>query len=115
MKRLLEAFAQFLHENPEFTDDDVETMGDCLRTIMDADPEKVVLKQALQFYANDRNWPYETHSPDGVSVIRMESHEAVDVAKMALNSSKRLRSEVLSTILEEGSVENVFRQNLAAG
>lgn len=115
MKRLLEAFAEFLHEHPDYTDDDVATMGDCLKTIMDADPEKVVLKQALQFYANDKNWPYETHSPDGITVLGMEAHEAVDVAKMALNSSNRLRAEVMSAILEDSSVENVFRQNLMAG
>jgi hypothetical protein len=115
MKRLLEAFAQFLNENPEYTDQDIATIDDCLKTIMDADPEKVVLRQALLFYANENNWPYETHSPDGVSVIGMDAQEALDVANMALNSSQRLRAEVMSTILEDGSIEDVFKQNLLAG
>lgn len=115
MKPLLEAFAQFLHENPDFTDQDIATVGDCLQTIMDSDPEKVVLKQALLFYANEANWPYETHSPDGINIIGMEAQEATDVAKMALNSSRRLRAEVMSSVLEDGAVEDVFKQNLMAG
>ncbi len=95
MKRPLEAFAQFVNENEEFDDKDREQLAKHLQLLLDSDPEKVVLRQALQYYANEHNWPYEMHSPDGICITGMEAEEAIDIARHALIASDQLKQEIL--------------------
>ena len=95
MKRLLEAFALFVNENEEFDDKDREQLAKHLQLLLDSDPEKVVLRQALQYYANQHNWPYEMHSPDGICITGMEAQEAVEIARHALLASDHLKQEIL--------------------
>lgn len=109
MKRLLEAFAQFVNESQEFDAKDTEQMAKHLQLLLDSDPEKVVLRQALQYYANEFNWPYEMHSPDGITITGMEAEEATEIARHALAASDHLKKEILLTIREGSDTSKVLK------
>lgn len=111
MKRLLEAFALFINGSSEFNEDDVEQIAKYLQLLLDSDPEKVVLRQALQYYANEYNWPYEMHSPDGICINGMEAEEATEIARHALAASDKLKKEILSAIREGGDTKKVLQNH----
>lgn len=109
MKRLLEAFAQFVNESPDFNEKDTEQLAKHLQLLLDSDPEKVVLRQALQYYANEFNWPYEMHSPDGITITGMEVEEATEIARQALAASNQLKQEILLAIREGSDTREVLQ------
>lgn len=115
MKKLLEAFALFVHDHPEFSQAEGEQISQYLQMILDADPEKTVMRQALQYYANEYNWPYEMHSPDGMSITGMEAEEATEVAKQALNASVELKREIMIAMQDGQSSSEIFKARVSVG
>jgi len=110
MKRLLEAFALFVSDHPDFDDADSQTIAELLKRIMEADPEKLVMRQALEYYANESNWVYESVNADGDAVLGMDLNEASTVAKYALENSSRVQREVLSLMVQNEPSETVFKK-----
>lgn len=115
MKRLLDAFALFVHEHPEFSQKDTDLIAQHLRMLMDSDPEKVVLRQALEYYANEYNWPYEMHSPDGLTISGMEVEEAAQIAQDALESSDQLKREIMTLMLEGKATAVAMKKHAKTG
>lgn len=112
MKKLLEAFALFVQESPRFNQSEGQQVAEYLKMIMDADPEKVLLRQALEYYANDYNWPYQIQTPDGIQVCGMADEEATEIAKQALNASDSLKREILYTMVQEGSPSDIWHRKV---
>ncbi len=112
MKKLLEAFALFVQENPRFSQSDSKQVAEYLQMIMDADPEKVLLRQALEYYANDYNWPYQIQTPDGIQVNGMDVEEATGIAKQALYSSDSLKKEILHVMVQEGNTTDFWQRKI---
>lgn len=115
MRALLEAFAVFIHDHPDFTEKDTTHIAEHLQLLLDSDPEKIVLRQALEYYANEYNWPYETHSPDGLTITGMEVQEATEIAKQALSSSDQLKKEIMSLMLEGKSTDKLLKKKSKVG
>ena len=115
MKRLLEAFSLFVHDHPEFTETESKQLARQLQMLMDSDPEKIVLRQALEYYANEYNWPYEMHSPDGITITGMEVVEATQIAQNALRASDQLKNEIMTLMLDGKSNTEVLRKSVKSG
>jgi hypothetical protein len=105
MKTLLDAFALFLQSHPQFSQTDHDHVAQQLKMLLNADPEKIVLRQALEYYANEFNWPYQTQTPDGIQVVGMDVEEATEIARHAMASSDQLLKEIIVS-LQQSSVVN---------
>lgn len=98
MNSLLNAFANFLQESSSIDHDEQMHIADQIKRLLDADPEKLIMRKALEYYANEHNWPYDMHSPDGIGVIGMDGDEATDIARQALKQADESLDELWSEI-----------------
>lgn len=97
MINLFDAFTEFLSNNTELSRVEKHNVSMCLKNLLDADPEKEIMRRALEHYANDYNWPYRGQTVEGRTMLGMESKEAVGLARDALEcGSESLRSCLLS-------------------
>ena len=101
MTTLLRAFSMFVASNPEFSVSEKQNLTESLRHLLDADPEKEIMRRALEHYANEYNWPFETESPEGFPIYGMDSREATTIAQDALSASEETLQYYLKMMLEE--------------
>ena len=101
MINLIDAFAEFVASHPEFSVTEKKTISECLKHLLDSDPEKEIMRRALEHYANQYNWPYEVESPDGFAVYGMESIEATAIARNALDMSEKALAACLHSMYED--------------
>ena len=88
MINLFDAFAEFVSIHPGITEAERRNIADCLKDLLDADPEKEIMRCALEHYANEFNWPYVLKTDDGYVVFGMEAEDATGLARNALNASE---------------------------
>ncbi len=88
MVNLFNAFVAFISDHPGISGVERQNISGCLKDLLDADPEKEIMRRALEHYANEYNWPYVVESPDGYAVFGMEAMEATSLARNALNTSQ---------------------------
>ncbi len=69
--------------------------GDVQYKRVDADPEKEIMRRALEHYANEYNWPYVVESPEGYAVFGME---AMDDGMAATYTSPESFSQLESNL-----------------
>jgi hypothetical protein len=106
MINLFDAFAEFISTHPAISEAEKRNISACLKNLLDADPEKEIMRRTLEHYANEFNWPYMVESPDGQAVFGMEAVEATQLARNALNSSQdALEACLLSMYEEQGEFE----------
>jgi hypothetical protein len=110
MKTLLDAFALFLQSHPQFSQTDHDHVAQQLKMLLNADPEKIVLRQALEYYANEFNWPYQTQTPDGIQVVGMDVEEATEIARHAMASSDMLLQEIIISLQQSTLVSTGFNR-----
>lgn len=103
MINFLDAFAEFVSIHPEISDAEKHNISGCLKDLLDADPEKEIMRRALEHYANEYNWPYAVETPEGYSVFGMEAVEATQLARNALNSSQVALEVCLLSMYEDQS------------
>tara|TARA_B110000003_G_C16588800_1_gene510972 strand:+ start:546 stop:1001 length:456 start_codon:yes stop_codon:yes gene_type:complete len=84
MVNLFDAFAEFLAGHPDLSYAEKNNISLCLKNLLDADPEKEMMRRALEHYANVYNWPYRAQSAEGKMVLGMKAAEAVALARDAL-------------------------------
>lgn len=101
MINLFDAFAEFISTHPAISDAEKRNISACLKNLLDADPEKEIMRRTLEHYANEYNWPYVIESPDGQAVFGMEAIEATQLAQNALNSSQDALEACLLSMYEE--------------
>lgn len=101
MVNLVDAFAEFVACHPEFSLTDKQKLSDCLKQLLDADPEKEIMRRALEHYANEYNWPYETEHPDGFRIAGMEEQESTAIARNALHMSEQALAACLHSMYED--------------
>jgi spore coat polysaccharide biosynthesis protein SpsF (cytidylyltransferase family) len=101
MINLLDAFAEFVSTHPAISNVEKLNISGCLKNILDADPEKEIMRRALEHYANEYNWPYVVESPEGYAVFGMEAMEATQLARNALNSSQLALEACLLSMYED--------------
>jgi hypothetical protein len=87
MINLLDAFAEFVSAHPDMSKADKQDISGCLRNLLDADPEKEIMRRALEHYANEFNWPYAVES-EGGAILGMQESEAILLARNALSVSQ---------------------------
>lgn len=100
MINLFDAFAEFVAIHPRLSEAEKRNISGCLRDLLDADPEKEIMRRALEHYANEFNWLYVVESPDGDAVYGMEAMEATNLASNALNSSQVALESCLMSMYE---------------
>jgi hypothetical protein len=88
MINLFDAFAEFVSIHPGITEAERRNIAGCLKDLLDADPEKEMMRCALEHYANEFNWPFVLKTEEGYGVFGMEAKEATSLARNALNSSQ---------------------------
>ncbi|MGK0474978.1 MAG: hypothetical protein ACJAYV_000629 [Oleispira sp.] len=88
MINLFDAFAEFVSIHPGITEAERRNIAGCFKDLLDADPEKEIMRCALEHYANEYNWPYVLETCEGYLVFGMEAKEATSLAHNALNSSQ---------------------------
>jgi hypothetical protein len=88
MINLFDAFAEFVSIHPGLTEAERRNIAGCLKDLLDADPEKEMMRCALEHYANEFNWPYVLKTDEGYEVFGMAAKEATGLARNALNSSQ---------------------------
>jgi hypothetical protein len=101
MINLFDAFAEFVATHPGISEAEKRNISACLKNLLDADPEKEIMRRALEHYANDFNWPYVVESPEGYAVFGMEAVEATNLARNALNSSQIALEACLLSMYED--------------
>lgn len=101
MINLFDAFAQFVAIHPEVSEAERRNIAGCLKNLLDADPEKEIMRRALEHYANEYNWPYVVESAEGYAVFGMEAVEATSLARNALNSSQVALEACLLSMYED--------------
>ncbi len=101
MINLFDAFAEFVAIHPGISEAEKRNISGCLKNLLDADPEKEIMRRALEHYANDFNWPYVVESPEGYAVFGMEAIEATSLARNALNSSQVALDACLLSMYED--------------
>jgi hypothetical protein len=106
MINLLDTFAEFVSIHPDITAAEKRNISACLKNLLDADPEKEIMRRALEHYANEYNWPYVVESPEGYAVFGMEAMEATQLARNALNLSQvTLETCLLSMYEGQANIE----------
>ena len=103
MINFLDAFAEFVSIHPEISNAEKRNISACLKNLLDADPEKEIMRRALEHYANEYNWPYVVESPEGYAVFGMEAMEATQLASNALNMSQVALEACLLSMYENRS------------
>lgn len=101
MINLLDAFAEFVSNNPEISTAEKRNISACLKNLLDADPEKEIMRRTLEHYANEFNWPYVVESPEGGAVFGMEAAEAISMARNALDASQLTLEDCLISMYQE--------------
>ena len=101
MINLFDAFAEFISNNPTISEAERRNISACLKNLLDADPEKEIMRRALEHYANEFNWPYVVESPEGQAVFGMEAVEATQLARNALDSSQVALEACLLSMYED--------------
>jgi hypothetical protein len=101
MINLFDAFAEFVAIHPGISEAERRNIAGCLKDLLDADPEKEIMRRALEHYANEFNWPYAVESEDGYAVFGMEAVEATSLARNALNSSQLALESCLLAMYED--------------
>jgi hypothetical protein len=101
MINFFDAFAAFVTTHPGISEAEKRNISACLKNLLDADPEKEMMRRALEHYANEFNWPYVVESPDGYAVFGMEAMEATQLARNALNSSQQALEACLLSMYED--------------
>lgn len=84
MKILMDEFIKFINVDINLTEEQRQSLARQLQALLASDPDKQVMRQALEFYANPENWAYRLCSPDDICVMGMDDEYAVDVAQSAL-------------------------------
>lgn len=108
MINLFDAFAEFVSNNPSMTEAEKRNISACLKNLLDADPEKEIMRRTLEHYANEFNWPYVVESPEGTAVFGMEAMEATQHARNALDASQlTLEACLLSMYKDQVNTEMV--------
>jgi hypothetical protein len=108
MINLFDAFTAFVAIHPGMSAADRRNVAGCLKNLLDADPEKEIMRRTLEHYANEFNWPYMTDSPDGYAVLGMEAGEATNHARHALKLSQlELETCLLSMYEDHAKVEAI--------
>jgi hypothetical protein len=103
MINLFDAFAEFIATHPAISNAEKRNISGCLKTLLDADPEKEIMRRTLEHYANEFNWPYVVESPDGGAVFGMEAVEATKLAQNALDSSQDALEACLLSMYEDNT------------
>ena len=101
MINLFDAFAEFVAIHPDISEAERRNIVGCLKNLLDADPEKEIMRRALEHYANEYNWPYVVESSEGFAVFGMEAVEATSFARHALNSSQLELDACLISMYED--------------
>jgi hypothetical protein len=101
MINLFDAFAEFLSIHPGITEAERRNIVGCLKDLLDADPEKELMRCALEHYANEFNWPFVLKTEEGDEVFGMEAEEATGLARNALNSSQMALMACLLSMYED--------------
>jgi hypothetical protein len=101
MINLFDAFAEFVSTHPAISEAEKRNISACLKTLLDADPEKEIMRRTLEHYANEYNWPYVVESPEGAAVFGMEAIEATQLARNALDSSQDTLEACLLSMYED--------------
>ena len=101
MINLFDAFAEFVSSHPTISDGEKHNLSVCFKSLLDADPEKEIMRRALEHYANEYNWPYVVESPEGCAVFGMEAMEATQLARNALNLSQATLEACLLSMYED--------------
>jgi hypothetical protein len=105
---LFDAFAEFVSTHPAISDAEKRNVAACLKSLLDADPEKEIMRRTLEHYANEFNWPYVLESPQGAAVFGMEAIEATQLARNALDSSQdRLEEYLLAMCQDQNRMDMV--------
>ncbi len=112
MNQLLEAFALFVQDCPQFNKSDSIKVADFLGLLMDPDPQRAVMKEALEHYANRFNWPYQIQTPDGIQVSGMDVLEATEIAQQALRTSDVIKREIMHVLIDEGGATDMWHTQL---
>jgi hypothetical protein len=100
MINLFDAFAEFVSIHPGLTEAERRNIADCLKDLLDADPEKEIMRCALEHYANEFNWHYILKNDEGHEVFGMAAEEATGLARNALYSSEIALVECLLSMYE---------------
>ena len=101
MINLFDAFAEFVALHPRITEAERRNVAGCLKNLLDADPEKEIMRRALEHYANEFNWPYVVETPEGIAVFGMEAKESTQLARNALDSSQDALDACLLSMYED--------------
>jgi phage portal protein BeeE len=113
MINLFDAFAEFVSTHPGITEAERRNIAHCLKDLLDADPEKEMMRCALEHYANEFNWPYVLTNDEGYEVFGMAAEEATCLARNALNSSQiALMACLLSMYEDHTELETVAELQL---
>lgn len=102
MINLLDAFVEFVSTHPEMSSADKRDISGCLRNLLDADPEKEIMRRALEHYANEFNWSYTIES-SGESVLAMEEPDAIQLARDALSVGQVTLEDCLLSMYQDTS------------
>lgn len=100
MIRFVDAFTQFVALHPDFSLSDKQEISQCLKQLLDADPEKEIMRRALEHYANQYNWPYEVRTTEGYRITGMNAQEATGIAQDALESSEKALANCLRSMYD---------------
>jgi hypothetical protein len=101
MINLFDAFAEFVASHPGISEAEKRNISGCLKNLLDADPEKEIMRRALEHYANEFNWPYVVESAACGAVFGMEAIEATSLASNALDSSQAALEACLLSMYED--------------
>jgi hypothetical protein len=120
MINLFDAFAEFVSIHPGIADAERRNIAGCLKDLLDADPEKEIMRCALEHYANEFNWPYVLKTDEGYTAFGMEAEEATGLARNALNSSQIALVACLLSIYDDqaepdtvAEVESIMKNRVA--
>lgn len=111
MINLFDAFAEFISTHPAISDAEKRNISACLKNLLDADPEKEIMRRTLEHYANEYNWTYLLETHDGQAVFAMEAVEATQLARNALNSSQDALEACLLSMYEAHS-QSLYDQTI---
>ena len=100
MVNLLDTFAEFISIHPDISDVEKRNISVCLKNLLDADPEKEIMRRALEHYANEYNWLNVDESSEGYAVFGMEAIEATQLARNALDLSQTALETCLLSMYE---------------
>jgi hypothetical protein len=108
MINLFDAFAEFITTHPSISNAEKRNISACLKTLLDADPEKEIMRRTLEHYANEYNWSYVVESSQGAVLFGMEAVEATQLARNALDSSQDALEACLISMYEDNANAEVI-------